>query len=73
MNYATQHHIGSYQTAQAETTTAVAPTAQRVRQLDTETQRCKRGAQRQTEIRADSNASNGFLKCCFLPKQEEQS
>ncbi|UPZ16193.1 hypothetical protein [Flavobacterium humidisoli] len=74
MNYATQHHIGSYQTAQAETTTAVAPTAQRVRQLDAETQRCKRAAQRQTEILTDSHVANGFLKCSFLPKlKTEQS
>ncbi|MEA9412605.1 hypothetical protein [Flavobacterium sp. PL02] len=68
MNYATQHHIGSYQSARTETTTAVVPTIGRVRQLDAETQRCKRGAQRQTEIRTYNDATNGILKCTFLPK-----
>lgn len=74
MNYETQHHIGNYQPARAETTTASAPTAGRVRQLDAETQRCRPGKQRQAEICTDNHASNGFLKCSFLPKlKTEQS
>ncbi|CAD0002299.1 hypothetical protein [Flavobacterium salmonis] len=68
MNYEAQHHIGSYYPARTQTATAVAPTIGRVRQLDAETQRCKRGGQRQTEICTDSHATNGILKCSFLPK-----
>jgi hypothetical protein len=34
-------------------------------------QNSERNTERPTEIRTDSNASNGFLKCRFLPKQEE--
>lgn len=74
MNYEAQYHIGNYQPARAETTTAVAPPSGRVRQLDAETQRCRPGAERQAEICTDSHASNGFLKCSFLPKlKTEQS
>lgn len=68
MNYATQHHIGNYQHTRTETTTAIAPTVVRVRQLATKTKRCKPSAERQAEIRTDSNATNGILKCTFLPK-----
>jgi hypothetical protein len=68
MNYATQYPIGNYQHTRTKNTTATAPTIKRVRPLDAESQRCKRGSERQTEISADSNASNGFLKCVFLPK-----
>ena len=68
MNYATQHHIGNYQHTRTETTTAIAPTVGRVRQLATKTKGRKPSAERQAEIRTDSNATNGFLKCTFLPK-----
>ena len=68
MNYATQHHIGNYQHTRTETTTAIAPTVGRVRQLATKTKRCKPSAERQAEIRTNSNATNGILKCTFLPK-----
>lgn len=68
MNYATQHHIGNYQHTRTETTTAIAPTVVRVRQLATKTKRCKPSAERQAEIRTNSNATNGILKCTFLPK-----
>ena len=68
MNYATQHHIGNYQHTRTETTTAIAPTVGRVRQLATKTKRCKPSAERQAEVRTDSNATNGILKCTFLPK-----
>ena len=68
MNYATQHYIGSYQTTRTETTTAVTPTVGRVRKLATKTKGRKPSAERQTEIRTDSNATNGILKCTFLPK-----
>ena len=68
MNYATQYHIGNYQHTRTETTTAIAPTVGRVRQLDAKTKRCKPSAERQAEIHTNSNATNGILKCTFLPK-----
>ena len=68
MNYATQHHIGNYQHTRTETATAVAPTIGRVRQVATKAKGCKPGAERQAEIRTNSNATNGILKCTFLPK-----
>ncbi|AZA56476.1 hypothetical protein [Chryseobacterium shandongense] len=68
MNYATQHHIGNYQHTRTATTTAITPTVRRVRPLVTKAKRCKPGAERQTEIRTHSNATNGILKCTFLPK-----
>ena len=68
MNYATQHHIGNYQHTRTETTTAVTPTVGRVRKLATKTKGRKPSAERQAEIRTDSNAPNGILKCTFLPK-----
>lgn len=68
MNYATQHHIGNYQHTRTETTTAIAPTVGRVRQLPTKTKGRKPSAERQAEIRTNSNATNGILKCTFLPK-----
>ncbi|AZA97657.1 hypothetical protein [Chryseobacterium shandongense] len=68
MNYATQHHIGNNQYTRTETTTAVTPTVGRVRKLTTKTKGRKPSAERQAEIRTDSNATNGILKCTFLPK-----
>lgn len=68
MNYATQHYIGSYQPTRTETTTAVTPTVGRVRKLDAKTKGCKPSTERQAEIRTNSNATNGILKCTFLPK-----
>ena len=68
MNYATQYTIGNYQHAPAENTTATAPTNGRFLTMDAESQRLKRGTERQTEICTHSNASDGFLKCVFLPK-----
>jgi len=68
MNYATQHHIGNYQHTRTETTTAIAPTVGRVRQLPTKTKGRKPSAERRAEIRTNSNATNGILKCTFLPK-----
>ena len=68
MNYATHHHIGNYQHTRTETTTAIAPTVGRVRQLATKTKGRKPSAERQAEIRTNSNATNGILKCTFLPK-----
>ena len=62
MNYATQHHIGNYQPTRTKTATAVAPTIGRVRKLATKTKGRKPSAERQTEIRTDSNVANAILK-----------
>ncbi len=68
MNYATQHYIGIYHNTRTETATAIAPTVGRVRELATKTKGRKPSTERQTEIRTHSNATNGILKCTFLPK-----
>lgn len=68
MNYATQHHIGHYQPARTETTAETAPTVGRVRKMDEKAKGCEPGTERQTESSTISNASNGILKCTFLPK-----
>ncbi|MEH3112186.1 hypothetical protein [Pedobacter terrae] len=68
MNYAKGHHIGHYQPTRTETATAVAPTVGQVRKMATKTKGCKPGAERQTEVRTNSHATNGILKCTFLPK-----
>lgn len=71
MNYATQHHIGNYHNTRTATTTAIAPTVERVRPLDKKAKGFKRSSQGQTQISSDSNVANGFLKCTFLPKLKE--
>ena len=68
MNHATKYPIGNYQRTRTKNTTATAPTIGRVCTMDAESQKHKRSTQRQTEIRTNSNATNGFLKCTFLPK-----
>lgn len=68
MNYATTYPIGNYQHPRTETAKEIAPSVGRVRKLDAKNQRRKPSAERQAEIRADSHASNGFLKSVFLPK-----
>lgn len=68
MNYATQHHIGNNHRTRTETATAIAPTIGRVRQLATKPKGRKRSAERQAKIRTRSDATNGILKCTFLPK-----
>ena len=74
MNYATTYPIGNYQHTRTETTTAIAPTAKRVRTMDAKTKRCKRSAERQAESSTNSDVANGFLKSAFLPKlKTEQS
>ena len=71
MNYATQHHIGKNQSSRRKRTTKTALAVGRLRKVASKTQNSERNTERPTEIRTDSNASNGFLKCHFLPKQEE--
>lgn len=71
MNYATQNHIGYYQNTTTVQTKTVAQTIGRVRRLDAKTKGRQRNTERQTQIRTDNNASNGFLKCSFVPKLQE--
>ena len=68
MNYATQQNIGNNPYTRTAKATEVAPTVGRVRTMDAKTKRRRPSTKRQTEIRTDSNATNGFLKCTFLPK-----
>jgi len=68
MNYATTYHIGNSQPTRKQTATAVTPTLRRIRKMDAKTKRCKPSAERQAEVRTDSHATNGILKCTFLPK-----
>lgn len=71
MNYATQPYIGNFQYARTAKATTTPPTARRIYELDAKAKRCKPGAERETPISANSNASNGILKCSFLPKLKE--
>lgn len=71
MNYAQTYPIGNYHNSRTKTTTTVAPTVERVRPLDAKAKGRKRSSERQTQISADSNVANGFLKCTFLPKLKE--
>lgn len=68
MNYAQTYHIGNNQHTRTEQAKAVAPTIRRVRKLATKTKGHKPSTERQAEIRTNSNATNGILKCTFLPK-----
>ena len=68
MNYAQTYHIGNNQHTRTEQAKAVAPTVERVRKLATKTKGRKPSAERQAEVRTNSNATNGILKCTFLPK-----
>ncbi len=68
MNYATQQNNGNNQYTRTAKATKVAPTVGRVRTMDAKTKGRRPNTERQTKIRTDSNATNGFLKCTFLPK-----
>lgn len=68
---ATKNHIGKNQATRRTATTKVTSTANRFCLLASETKNFKRNSERQTEIRTNRTASNGFLKCRFLPKQED--
>lgn len=71
MNYAKEHHIGKNKPARRKKAKATAPTAQRFYELDAENQRCRRNAERQTQVSSRPNASDGFLRTSFLPKLQE--
>ena len=70
-NYATQHHIGKNKRSRRKRTTKITPTIGRVFTMASKTKDSERNTERQTKIRTHSNASNGFLKWRFLPKQEQ--
>jgi hypothetical protein len=67
MNYAKDYYFGNSATARAKKTKTASRTARRVYALDAETQRRRRGAERQTQVSACGDASNAFLKVSFLP------
>jgi len=71
MNYAKTYPVGNSATARAKKTKTIARTARRVYAMDAETQRRRRGAERQTKVSACADATNGFLKVTFLPKLEQ--
>ena len=71
MDYAKDNHSGNSATARAKKTSTASRTARRVYGLDAETQGCQRGAERQTQVSACGDATNGFLKVLFLPRLQE--
>lgn len=68
MNDTKTHPVGNNPHTRTETTKAIAPTIGRVRKLATKTKGHKPSTERQAEIRTNSNATNGILRCTFLPK-----
>jgi hypothetical protein len=67
MDYAKDNYFGNSSTARAKKTKTASRTARRLYALDAETQRRRRGAERQTQVSACGDASNAFLKVSFLP------
>ncbi|GGF27971.1 hypothetical protein [Flavobacterium limi] len=67
MKYAKDNYFGKSQTARGKKTKTASRTARRVYALDAETQRCGRGAEKQTKVSACGDATDGFLKVSFLP------
>ncbi len=69
MNHAETYYIGYYQTAPAKIqATAVAQTVRRVRRVDSAAKGRRRDTERQMEGCTNSYATDGLLKCSFLPK-----
>lgn len=71
MNYATKNSIGKNKTSRRTKTKTIAPTVGWIHRMDETTERCKRDTKRQAKISSDNRASDGFLKCTFLPKLKE--
>lgn len=71
MYYAKDNDFGNISTARAKKTKTASRTARRVYAMDAETQRRRRGAERQMQVSACADATNGFLKVAFLPKLEQ--
>ena len=61
MTYATTYPIGEHQNTRRKTAEAIAPTIERVRQLDAKNQRCKRNSKGQKAVSTDKSITNGFL------------
>ncbi len=70
MEYETQYNIGYYSDTKKEKTKKTAQAGKRVRRLDAKSKRRPRNRQGQKEVRAGTNAADGFLKSTFLPKME---
>lgn len=68
MNHATTYHIGNNKNTRRKTATAVEQATLRVFKMDGTDKGCAGNQKGQTQICADSHASNGFLKTTFLPK-----
>ena len=68
MNYATTYNIGQGAPAPRAKAKAIAPTTERLCQLDAKTKGFGRNQEGQATVSADSNAANGFLRTSFLPK-----
>lgn len=71
MNYAKDNHIGNTKTVRAKKTKTASQTARRVYAMDAESQRRRRGAERQTKVCACGDATDGFLKVSFLPRLQQ--
>jgi len=71
MNYATDNYFGNSTTARTEKTKTASRTARRVYALDAETQRRRRGAERQIKVSSCGDATDGFLKVSFLPRLQQ--
>lgn len=68
MKYEPTNYIWNDQLTRTATTKTTASTIKRVRPMDAEDKRCKRGSKRQAEVSTTGNVANGFLKTTFLPK-----
>lgn len=68
---ATKNNIGKNQPSRRKRTAKTTLAVGRFRKVASKTKDSERNTERQTKIRTDNHASNGFLKCRFLPKQEE--
>ena len=70
MEYATQYYIGHNPNAQTAKAKKAVQTVGRVHSMDATNKRRTRNRQRQTEVSANTNVANDFLKTTFLPKLE---
>lgn len=68
---ATKNHIGKNKNTHRRRTVEVISTVRQICSLDSKAKDIERNSERQTEICSNKRASNGFLKCRFLPKHEQ--
>lgn len=69
---ATKKNIGKNKHSRRSKANTATPTVGEICRVDETPEECGRNTERQAEIRTDRNASDGFLKWRFLPKQEEK-